>query len=406
MRRSTLATFALATAFAFNLGATAKVNAGGYVTTDLVTDLPTLTDKNGIVHTGKVHDPNLVNPWGIAKSPTSPFWIADNNAGVSTLYNVPGGTPNSVTINPRVVSIPTPVDPLGRSGTSTGAVFNITISSGSTPGFFISGVRADGTAISAPATFLFATEDGTIVGWNPTVNPIGFDPAKAGNYGIIAIDNSGNNFTPNDNPKTGAVYKGLAIAKDANGNAHLYVTNFRSGTVEMYNDLFHAVSSPPDFTDPGHLPNSYAPFNVAVIGGAIFVTYAVQDAAKHDDVAGQGHGIVNVFELDGTFRQRFAQHGQLDSPWGMAFTPPDFGQLGGTLWIGNFGNGHINAYNVDSGEFIDKVRDPEGKAILIDGLWTITFGNGGNGGGVDTLYFTAGTNDETHGLFGSLNPRN
>jgi len=406
MRRSTLATFALAAAFAFNLGATAKVNAGGYVTTDLVTDLPTLTDKNGIVHTGKVHDPNLVNPWGIAKSPTSPFWIADNNAGVSTLYNVPGGTPNSVTINPRVVSIPTPVDPLGRSGTSTGAVFNITILSGSTPGFFISGVRADGTAISAPATFLFATEDGTIVGWNPTVNPIGFDPAKAGNYGIIAIDNSGNNFTPDDNPKTGAVYKGLAIAKDANGNAHLYVTNFRSGTVEMYNDLFHAVSSPPDFADPGHLPNSYAPFNVAVIGGTIFVTYAVQDAAKHDDVAGQGHGIVNVFELDGTFRQRFAQHGQLDSPWGMAFTPPDFGQLGGTLWIGNFGNGHINAYNVDSGEFIDKVRDPEGKAILIDGLWTITFGNGGNGGGVDTLYFTAGTNDETHGLFGSLNPRN
>jgi len=407
MRRSTLATFALAAAFAFNLGTTAKVNAGGgYVETDLVTDLPTLTDNNGMVHTGKVHDPNLVNPWGVAKSPTSPFWIADNNAGVSTLYNVPGSAPNSVTINPRVVSIPTPVDLLGSSGTPTGTVFNITTLPGSTPGFIISGVKTDGTETSAPAIFLFATEDGTIVGWNPNVNPIGFDPAKAGNYGVIAVDNSGNNFTPDDNPKTGAVYKGLAIAKDPHGNAHLYVTNFRSGMVEMYNDLFHAVSSPPQFVDPGHLPNSYAPFNVAVIDGAVFVTYAVQDAAKHDDVAGQGHGIVNVFELDGTFRQRFAQHGQLDSPWGMAFTPPDFGQLGGTLWIGNFGNGHINAYNVDSGEFIDKVRDPKRKAILIDGLWTITFGNGGNGGGADTLYFTAGTNDETHGLFGSLRPNN
>ena len=218
-----------------------------------------------------------------------------------------------MTINPRVVSIPTPVDLLGRSGTPTGAVFNITTLSGSTPGFRISGVKADGTETSAPAIFLFVTEDGTIVGWNPAVNPIGFDPAKAGNYGIIAVDNSGNNFTPDDNPKTGAVYKGLAIATDTNGKTHLYATNFRNGMVEMYNDLFHAVSSPPAFVDP-NLPDSYAPFNVAVIDGAVFVTYAVQDAAKHDDVAGQGHGIVDVFELDGTFRQRFAQHGSSTRP--------------------------------------------------------------------------------------------
>src|SRR5262249_17035194 len=158
-------------------------------------------------------------------------------------------------------------------------VFNIT--TGSTPGFKISGFTKDGAATSAPAIFLFVTEDGTIVGWNPAVNPEGFDPAKAGTYGIIAIDNSGNNFTPDANPKTGAVYKGLAIATDALGNTHLYITNFRSGMVEMYNDLFHAVSSPPEFVDPGHVPDSYAPFNVAVLGGAVFVTYAVQDVAKH-----------------------------------------------------------------------------------------------------------------------------
>jgi uncharacterized protein (TIGR03118 family) len=386
------------------LGTPAAVKTGGYVATDLVVNKSPLTDKNGIVHKSKVQDPNLLNPWGVAESPTgSPFWVSDNAAGVSTLYNVPSSTPNSATINPRVVSIPTPVDLLGRSGAPTGAVFNITTLAGSTPGFMISGVKADGTtATSAPAIFLFATEDGTIVGWNPGVNPKGFK-ANAGNYGIIAVDNSGNNFTPNANPKTGAVYKGLAIATDANGVTRLYATNFRSGMVEMYDVNFHALTSPPAFVDP-KLPDSYAPFNIVPINGELFVTFAVQNAEKHDDVAGQSHGIVDVFELDGTLRQRFAQHGQLDSPWGVALAPTGFGELGGALWIGNFGNGHINAFDPESGKFLSKVRDSKGQAILIDGLWTITFGNGGNGGATNTLYFTAGPNGETDGLFGSLNP--
>jgi uncharacterized protein (TIGR03118 family) len=172
----------------------------------------------------------------------------------------------------------------------------------------------------------------------------------------------------------------------------------------MYDVSFQTLTSPPAFVDP-KLPGSYAPFNIVPINGALFVAYAVQDAAKHDDVAGQGHGIVDVFELDGTMRQRFAQHGQLDSPWGVALTPSGFGELGGSVWIGNFGNGHINAYNLDSGKFLSKVRDPKGQAILIDGLWTIRFGsNNGNGGAANTLYFTAGPNGETDGLFGSLNP--
>jgi uncharacterized protein (TIGR03118 family) len=400
MRRSTLAT-ALVAAFISYLATPAAVKTGGYVRTDLVVNKSPLIDKNGISHTGLV-DPNLLNPWGVTEIPTgSPFWISDNAAGVSTLYNVPANAPNSVTKNPRVVSIPTPVDLLGRSGAPTGTVFNITTLS-SKSGFVISGVDANNKPTSAPARFLFATEDGTIVGWNPAVNPEGFDPANAGNYGIIARNNSGNNFDPNDNPKTGAIYKGLAIATDAKGETLLYVTNFRNGRVEMYDVNFQIL--PPAFVDP-KLPDSYAPFNVAVLNGAVFVTYAVQNAAKHDDVAGQSHGIVDVFELDGTFRQRFAQHGQLNSPWGVAQAPTGFGVLGGDLWIGNFGNGHINAYNPDSGEFIDKVRDPKGQAILIDGLWTITFGsNNDNGGAANTLYFTAGPNGETDGLFGSLNP--
>ena len=306
---------------------------------------------------------------------------------------------NSVIINPLVVSIPRPGDPLGHSGTPTGAVFNT-----AQPGFKISGVDANNNPTSAPAVFIFATEDGTIVGWNPGVNPVNFDPAKKGTYGIIAVDNSGNNFTPNANPKTGAVYKGLAIATDTNGVTHLYATNFRSGMVEMYDVNFHAMTSPPAFVDP-KLPDSYAPFNIVPINGELFVTFAVQDAEKHDDVAGQSHGIVDVFELDGTLRQRFAQHGQLDSPWGVALAPTGFGELGGGLWIGNFGNGQINAFDPESGRFLGKVRDPKGQAILIDGLWTITFGSGnGNGGATNTLYFTAGPNGETDGLFGSLNP--
>jgi uncharacterized protein (TIGR03118 family) len=404
MRRSTLATALVAVLISY-LATPAAVKTGGYVATDLVTNR-SFTDKNGISHTGQIQDANLLNPWGVTEIPTgSPFWISDNAAGVATLYNVPANTPNSVTKNPRVVSIPTPGHPLDSSGAPTGTVFNITTLADPTKGgFMISGVDADNNPTSAPARFLFATEDGTIVGWNPNVNPEGFDPTKAGNYGIIAVDHSGNNFDPNANVKTGAVYKGLAIATDANGMTRLYVTNFRSGMVEAYDVNFAAVASPPAFVDP-KLPDSYAPFNIVPINGELFVTFAVQNADKHDDVAGQSHGIVDVFELDGTFRQRFAQHDQLNSPWGVALAPTGFGELGGALWIGNFGNGHINTFDPDTGKFLSKVRDPKGQAILIDGLWTIRFGSDNDGGGAaNTLYFTAGPNGETDGLFGSLTP--
>src|SRR5262249_44294336 len=210
MRRSTLAT-ALVAVFISYLGTPAAVKTGGYKTTDLVVNKSPLIDKNGISHTGTV-DANLLNPWGVTETPTgSPFWVSDNAAGVSTLYNVPANTPNSVTKNPLVVSIPTPVDLLGSSGAPTGTVFNITTLPGSTPGFTISGVDANNKPTSAPARFLFATEDGTIVGWNPGVgsSPSSFNgPNGVSTQGIIAVDNSGNNFTTNANPKTGAVYKG------------------------------------------------------------------------------------------------------------------------------------------------------------------------------------------------------
>ena len=378
--------------------------------TNLVSDLP------GVA---QVQDPNLVNPWGISESGTSPFWISDNNAGVSTLYQVPGASNTPISINPLVVSIPTPGAPLGATGTPTGTVANI--DGGATGGFTVSGVDKSGNPITASAIFLFATEDGTLVGWNPAVNPKGFDPAKAGTYAIIAVDNSGNNFTqPDPTMQTGAVYKGLTtassatpgtpiFASDPNTTTVLYAANFRSGQVEVYDTQFKPVALPAGaFADP-KLPKGYAPFNVQVLGGKVYVTYALQDAAKHDDVGGQGHGFVDVFNLDGTpglpgGQERLVSRGPLDSPWGLALAPSSFGALSGDLLVGNFKSGFIDVFNPTTGKSLGNLNDPDGEPIHIDHLWALKVGNGGSGGNANTVYFTAGIDNEMHGLFGSLTP--
>jgi uncharacterized protein (TIGR03118 family) len=347
--------------------------------TNLVSDLPGVAANL---------DPHLVNPWGIAESGASPFWVSDNGANVSTLYNT-AGTPQSL-----VVSIPSPGDPAGASGTPTGTVFNIAQAGG---GFKIS----DGTN-SAPAVFLFATEDGTIVGWNPGINPPGIDPATAGKHGIIAVDNSANPTAAD-----GAVYKGLAIATDASGVTRLYATNFRSGQVDVFGTNFKPATLPAGaFTDPD-LPKGYAPFNVQALGGKIYVTYAKQDKDKEDDDAGPHRGFVDVFNPDGTpglanGHVRLVSRGPLDSPWGLAIAPASFGNLAGDLLVGNFGNGHINVFNPTTGASLGELQDPDGEPIAIDGLWALKVGNGGNGGDASKVYFTAGLFDESHGLFGSL----
>jgi uncharacterized protein (TIGR03118 family) len=191
----------------------------------------------------------------------------------------------------------------------------------------------------------------------------------------------------------------------------LYATNFRAGAVEVFATSFTPATPSGAFNDP-KLPKAYAPFNIFPIGLAtapatatqLVVTYAVQNAEKHDDVAGMSHGIVDTFDLNGQSFQRLIQHGQLNSPWGVAVAPGSFGALAGSLLIGNFGNGHINAYNSTTGEFIDKVRDSHGQAIVIDGLWSLRVGNGGNGGDPNKVYFTAGVNGEKDGLFGAIAP--
>jgi uncharacterized protein (TIGR03118 family) len=330
-----------------------------YQQTNLVSDLPGVAG---------VTDPNLVNSWGIVHGPTTPFWIADNGTGVSTLYNG-AGAPFPVG-SPLVVTIPPPHDsPAGTTAAPTGIVFN------PTAGFAVSKDNVSGAAL-----FLFATEDGTISGWNRNV-----DPTNA----ILEVDKS-----------PGAVYKGLAMGSNASGD-FLYATNFRAGTIDVFNSQFHQVSLAGSFTDR-KLPHGYAPFGIANIDGKLVVTYALQDAAKHDDVAGRGHGFVDVYDTNGHLIQRLVQRGQLDSPWGLALAPDNFGRFSNDLLIGNFGNGRINAFDPETGGFRGELRDAKNRPITIDGLWGLDFGNDANAGPSTTLFFTAGLNHEADGLFGSL----
>jgi uncharacterized protein (TIGR03118 family) len=242
----------------------------------------------------------------------------------------------------------------------------------------------------SPAAFLFATEDGTISGWNP----------GAGTQSIIAVDEANNPAAGDEAMGVGAVYKGLAIGQGANG-PQLFAANFRHGSVDVFDQNFNMVNS---FTDP-NLPQGFAPFNVQVLDGKLFVTFAEQDSAKHDDVAGAGNGFVDEFNLDGTLIQRVASNGPLDSPWGLAIAPQSFGKLAGDLLVGNFGDGMINAFNLDTGRFQGALKGADGKPIVVGDLWAISPGNGAAGGSSSTIYFTAGVKNEAQGLFGSITPQ-
>ena len=384
--------------------------AGTVLQTNLVSDLP---------GAAAVADPNLVNPWGISESTGSPFWISDNNAGLATLYQVPGASNTPVSVNPLAVNIPTPVSATG--GTPDGTVFNPALAAGA---FKITGKDKTGNPVSAPAVFLFAAEDGTITGWNPGVDPTGkfAGPNGVSAQATIAVDNSGNNFTnPSPSQQTGAVYKGLAVATsntpiitgDPGSTALLYASNFRAGTIDVYDANLSKPTGLPAgaFTD-AQLPKGYAPFNVQVLNGKVYVTYAKQNATKHDDLAGPHRGFVDVFNLDGTpgltgGTIRLISRGPLDSPWGLAIAPQGFAGFSApsndpVLLVGNFGDGRVHAFDAMHGSGLGQLTDPDGEPIQIDGLWALKVGNGGAGGATNTVYFTAGIFDETHGLFGSF----
>lgn len=322
-----------------------------YVQHNLVSDVSGLADNT---------DSNLVNPWGVSFNPTGPFWVSNNGTGTSTLYNG-AGTPQAL-----VVTIPAPGGGISKP---TGQVFNGTSDFTLTP------------TPDNPARFLFATEDGTIAGWNPNVNP---------NTAILKVDNSGSD----------AIYKGLALGNNGSGNL-LYAANFHAGTIDVFDTLFQPITLAGAFTDPNPLAG-YAPFNIQNINGSLYVAYAQQDADQEDEVAGPGLGYVDEFDTNGNFIRRVASGDPLDAPWGIVLAPADFGAFSNALLVGNFGDGRISAFDPNSGAFLGQLLAPQGNPIAIEGLWALTFGNGGNGGDRNKLYFTAGPDGETHGLFGFL----
>jgi uncharacterized protein (TIGR03118 family) len=309
-------------------------------------------------------DSSLVNGWGLTFGPATPAWVADNGTGVSTLYSgAVGGTP--VAKVPVTVSIP------GEA--PTGAVFN------GSAGFVV-----HSGASSGPARFLFSSEAGTITGWNPAVPP---PPTSMQAQTAVTVPD--------------AIFKGLAIADTATG-PQIYATDFHHGEVDVWDSSFARVRRAGAFTDPA-LPAGYAPFGIQAVGGRIVVTYAKQDADATDEVAGPGKGFVDVYDTGGTLLRRFAARGPLDAPWGVAQAPQGFGRASGAMLIGNFGDGRINAYDPVGGRFLGALRGEHGRAVTIDGLWALEFGNGVIGT-PQTLLFTAGPADESHGLFGELLP--
>lgn len=323
---------------------TATASAQTYSVTKLVSD---------VAGVATFTDPNLVNPWGLAASGTDPWWVSDNGTGLSTLYNGEGQ------IQTLVVTIP-PGTAGGSTGVPTGVVAN---SSGFDGGFF-----------------LFDTEDGTIQAWT------------GASSSAIVVDNGAN-----------AVYKGLAMGQIGT-NSILYAANFRSGKVEAYSTNFKLIALPAGaFTDSA-LPAGYAPFNVQNIGGNIFVAFAEQDSAKHDEIDGPGLGYVDEFSPSGKLLLRLAHGTYFNAPWGIALAGSNFGTFSGDLLVGNFGSGTIIAFNPTTGKPIGAVLNSSNKPIVIPGLWALAFGQGGNSGPSDWLYFTAGISNEAHGLFGFLAP--
>ncbi|KVG67710.1 hypothetical protein WJ33_24290 [Burkholderia ubonensis] len=353
-----------------------------YVVTPLVSNL---------VGSAPKVDPVLQNAWGVAFSPAgSPFWVNDNATGCATLYD---GQGTKVALQ---VSIPLPGNVIPASACHPVSSINPPNPSPAAPTGIAwnpsSAFLVPGTKLQA--AFIFATEDGTLSAWAGGLNPA--------DRAVLAADNSSTPSAGN-----GAVYKGLVFGVNAKG-PFLFATNFRAGRIDVFgpngaNGMFTPATTDGGFVDP-RIPAGYAPFGIANIDGDLFVSYAQQDDQKHDDVAGNGHGFVDVFDTDGHLLRRFASHGTLNSPWGITRASFAFGRFSGKILIGNFGDGRISVFD-DNGRFVEQLENAAGNPLAIDGLWTLTLG-GGRNSSPDTLYFTAGPNKETNGLFGTIAPMN
>jgi uncharacterized protein (TIGR03118 family) len=354
IKRSTVVLGVLCLALVAALHAAASPPGGNYTVTKLVSD---------IQGNAPLQDPDLVNGWGLARGSTTPWWVADNGPdpshSKSTLYTGDGA------------KVPLTVNVLGGP---TGAVF------ANVAGNFPIGTATDSTL--GPALFVFATESGDLRAW------------RGGSTALVA---------PATGITAGAVFKGLAIAHPTPGTPLLYAADFHNAQVDVFNGAWQNVTPPGAFVDP-NVPAGYAPFGIQAIGSDLFVTYGKQDADAHDELDGQGLGFVDEYDLQGNLVAHVAEHGQLNGPWGLAMAPASFGRFAGDLLVGNFGDGQINAYaNGDEGwHHVGTLRTPTGHLLVIDRLWALEFGNAGSNGNPDTLYFTAGPNDESDGLFGKI----
>lgn len=354
-----LAALVAAGAVAIPIATSAGATTNQYTQTNLISDIP------GVA---RITDPNLVNPWGQATIGTTPLWVADNGTDSSTLYT--GGVNGSIptpapATSPLVVKI--------EGGAPTGTVGNTT---GSTTDFLVHTKLG-----TAPANFIFASENGFITAWSRTVS------------GTVAKVVGG---SPH------AVYKGLALASVGTAN-YLYATDFHHARIDVFDGRFDRVRlGRHAFTDPS-LPDGFAPFGIQLINGALYVSYAKQDAKRHDDVAGPGNGFVDVYSTSGVLQTRLISQGDLNSPWGLVLAPATFGGFAGDLLVGNFGDGTIHAYDPVHGTEAGTLTNTDGNPIAIDGLWGLRFGNGTFGGPGD-LVFTAGIAGESHGLLGEITP--
>ena len=306
-------------------------------------------------------DPALVNAWGIAFNPTGFVWVSNAGTATSTLYDGNGVK------NPLTVAIPAgPTGPAEPTGIVFSASNDFAVTEPGKP--------------TAASRFIFASETGTISGWAPSVNTTN---------AILAYSST-----------DGAVYTGLALGSNGTGN-FLYAADFHNNKIDVLDRTFTKVAPAGDFRDP-RLPPSYAPFGIQNILGNLYVLYAKQDGNAEEEISGPGLGIVSVFDTSGHFLRRFTTRGVLNVPWGIALAPADFGRFSGRLLIGNLGDGRINAFDLASGNFVGQLRDTHGRALKIDGLWGLSFGNGVQNQPTSALFFTAGPNDETNGLYGRI----
>jgi len=352
-----------ACALALALLASPAFSATNFVQTNLVAD---------VAGVAAVTDPNLVGSWGISQSATSPFWVSNTANGTSTLYTVTEAAPGVPVVSTTVAVIPPSAANKGKAGLPTGQVNN--------------GYGAGNFEVAAghPASFLFATYDGTISGWYGGV---------ANNTAIAFVDHSANR----------AAYTGLAIGVSSIGPT-LYAANFSNGTIDTFDHTLKQVTLSGGFQDPD-LPNSYFPFNIQRYGRRLYVAYAYSDSTGSLAFGGPGTGLIDVFDADGNLLQHLVPNNQhLNLPWGMAVTGANFGTFSYALVVGNFGDGTISAFDLNSGNYLGSMNDANGNPLSIDGLWGLQWGNGASGGDPGTLYFAAAPSGGAHGLFGSLKP--